>query len=141
MTQTVKVKTCNADGTAQVLHIRQSACSGDCHKCSGCGAVQEKMLLTVSNQIGAQPGDVVEIEAGTGSVMAAAAIMYVLPLVLFFAGYLMGALLWGRGPLTGCIAFAAGVGISVVYDRFLAKKQQEMYTIVGYAPQSVQDYE
>ena len=30
MEQTVKVVSCYADGTARVVHIRQSACSGDC---------------------------------------------------------------------------------------------------------------
>ena len=65
MTQTVRVQSCNPDGTAQVVHIRQSACSGDCHKCSGCGAAQETLVLTARNPIGAAPGDLVQIEAET----------------------------------------------------------------------------
>ena len=56
MEQVVRVQKCGPEGIAQVLHIRQSACSGDCHKCSGCGAVQDKLLLTAQNPIGAQPG-------------------------------------------------------------------------------------
>ena len=40
MEQKVRVKKVNSDGTAQVLHIRQSACSGDCHQCAGCGAAE-----------------------------------------------------------------------------------------------------
>ena len=88
MTQEVKVLRCNADATAQVLHMRQSACSGDCHKCSGCGAAQESMLLTVYNPIGAQAGDMVVISSNSGPVLAAAAVLYLLPLILFFLGYL-----------------------------------------------------
>ena len=45
MEQIVKVRRTNSDGTAQVIRIRESACSGDCHKCSGCGAAQQTMLL------------------------------------------------------------------------------------------------
>ena len=45
MEQTVRVKRTYDDGTAQVMHLRQSACSGDCHKCSGCGAAQETIFL------------------------------------------------------------------------------------------------
>ena len=75
MEQIVRVQTCNPDGTAQVLHTRQSACSGDCHKCTGCGAVQENMLLTVHNPIGAEPGDMVVIRSESGPVLAAAAVL------------------------------------------------------------------
>ena len=38
MEQLVRVKETFDDGTATVIHVRESACSGDCHKCSGCGA-------------------------------------------------------------------------------------------------------
>ena len=56
MEQLVRVSKLNDDGTAQVLHERLSACSGDCHKCSGCGAAKETMLLTARNPIGAGVG-------------------------------------------------------------------------------------
>ena len=131
MEQLVKVRRCDPDGTAQVLHIRQSACSGDCHKCSGCGAVQERMLLTTNNPIGAKPGDVVTVEAKTGPVLVAAAMLYVVPLVLFFLGCLLGAL-WGQAVLVGGISFAIGVALAVLYDRLVAKKQNTIYTITGY---------
>ena len=135
MTQTVRVIRCDPDGTAQVVHIRESACSGDCHKCSGCGAAQETMVLTAVNPIGACPGDRVVIESQTGPVLAAAAVLYMLPLVLFFAGFLAGKLLWDAGGLIGCLAFALGIGFSVIYDRHMAKKKDTVYTITGYARQ------
>ena len=87
MEQLVRVQKLNPDGTAQVLHIRKSACSGDCHKCSGCGAVEQNMLLTAANPLGAQPGQVVTIRTESGPVLKAAAVLYLLPLVLFFIGY------------------------------------------------------
>ncbi len=133
MTQTVRVLKNFPDGTAQVIHIRQSACSGDCHKCSGCGAAQETLMLTAKNPIGAQAGDLVILESYSGPVLAAAAALYILPLVLFFLGYPVGALLWERGALTACLAFAAGVALSVFYDRKLAKKRSAIYTITGFA--------
>ena len=132
MTQEVKVLNCNADATAKVIHLRQSACSGDCHKCSGCGAAQETLILTVENPIGAQPGDLVTIESRSGPVLAAAALLYMLPLVLFFLGYLVGAMLWDRGALMGGVAFAAGIMASVLYDRLVLKKKKTTYTITGF---------
>lgn len=132
MTQEVKVLKCNADATAQVIHLRQSACSGDCHKCAGCGAAQETLILTAENPIGAQPGDLVTIESQSGPVLAAAAMLYMLPLVLFFLGYLAGILLWDKGALLGGIAFAAGIAASVLYDRLVLKKKKTTYTITGF---------
>ena len=132
MTQEVKVLRCKDDATAQVIHLRQSACSGDCHKCSGCGAAQETLILTAENPIGAQPGDMVIIESQSGPVLAAAAVLYLLPLVLFFLGYLAGSLLWSRGALLGGISFAAGIAASVLYDRLVLKKKKTIYTITGF---------
>lgn len=132
MEQLVRVQKCNADGTAKVIHIRQSACSGDCHKCSGCGAAQETLILTAINPIGATPGDIVVIQSGSGPVLAAAAVLYILPLVLFFLGYALGAVLWQKGGLTGCLAFLLGVGIAATYDRYVAKHKKTVYTITGF---------
>ncbi len=132
MQQLVRVQRCNDDGTAQVIHVRQSACSGDCHKCSGCGAAQETLVLQVGNPIGARPGELVVIEAESGPVLQAAAVLYLAPLGLFFTGYLAGELLWQLGPLVGCLAFLAGIAAAAVYDRKVAAKDQTVYTITGY---------
>ena len=132
MEQLVRVRRINQDGTAEVIHVRQSACSGDCHKCSGCGAAQETMLLTAKNPIGAKPGELVVIRAKSAPVLAAAAILYVLPLLLFFGGYALGAALWQSGGLTGAVAFALGILIAALYDRYIGKNKKTEYTITGY---------
>lgn len=133
MEQIVRVRTVHADGTADVIHVRQSACSGDCHKCSGCGAAQETILLSAKNPVGAQPGDLVVVASETGPVLRAAAVLYGLPLVLFFAGYAAGAALWRAGGITACAAFALGIALAVVYDRHAQKKEETGYTITGFA--------
>ena len=132
MQQKVKVLTVNADDTAQVMHIRQSACSGDCHKCSGCGAVEEKMIFTARNPVHARPGDVVIVTTETAPVLKAAAMLYMLPLLLFFAGYLLGAV-WNAGALIGGVLFALSIVLCVLYDRRAARKQKNVFTITGYA--------
>ena len=78
------------DGTALVFRIRESACSGDCHKCSGCGAAKETVTFTAKNPIGARRGELVKVESETAPVLKAAAVLYVVPLVLFFSGYYLG---------------------------------------------------
>ena len=132
MEQRVKVLTTNDDGTAQVILIRESACSGDCHKCSGCGAAQQTLIFGARNAIGARPGDMVVVESKSGPVLAAAAMLYMVPLVLFFLGYLLGAVLWEKGALTGCLAFVLGIAGAAAYDRLVAKKKKTEYTIVRY---------
>ena len=133
MQQLVRVRQTHEDGTATVIHVRESACSGDCHKCSGCGAAKEAILLEAKNTIGAKPGDLVTIETETGPVLKAAAVMYLLPMVLFFAGYALGAALWQQGGLVGGLAFLASIGLAVVYDRKVVKKQNTGYTIIRFA--------
>lgn len=131
MEQTVRVRNIHTDGTAEVVLIRQSACSGDCHKCAGCGAAEETVVFTAKNPINAKPGDLVKVETATGAVLGAAAVTYLLPLVLFLAGYIAGLLLWGVGIWMGLGAFVLSVGFSVAYDRMMAKKKTE-YTITGF---------
>lgn len=133
MQQLVRVRQTHEDGIATVVHIRESACSGDCHKCSGCGAAKEAILLEAKNPIGAKMGDLVIIESESGPVLKAAAVMYMLPMVFFFAGYALGAALWQRGGLVGGLAFLASIGLAVVYDRKVVKKQNTGYTIIRFA--------
>lgn len=130
----VNVKVCRLlpDGMAEVVRIRESACSGDCHKCSGCGAAKQTVLFTAHNPIGAQPGDSVVVESDTAAVLKGAALLYVLPLVTFLAGYILGENLWGRGILVSILGFVLGMLPIKLYDRHLAKKET-VYTIKAYA--------
>ena len=133
MQQLVRVRQTHEDGTATVIHVRESACSGDCHKCSGCGAAKEAILLEAKNPIGAKTGDLVTIESESGPVLKAAAVMYLLPMVLFFGGYALGAALWQQGGLVGGLAFLASIGLAVIYDRKVVRKQNTGYTIIRFA--------
>lgn len=132
MEQRVRVQKLNTDGTAQVLYVRQSACSGDCHKCSGCGAVEQNMLFTAHNPIGARPGQVVTVSTRSGPVLAAAAVLYLLPLCMFFGGYLVSQLVWNLGALGGLLGFALGIAGALLYDRKVVRKRKTIYTITGF---------
>ena len=133
MEQMVRVKKTFDNGSALVICIRESACSGDCHKCSGCGAAKEAILFEALNPIGAKAGDLVNVKSETGPVLKAAVVLYMLPLVLFFAGYAVGEALGVSGGLAGALAFCLSIALIVVYDRRMAKKDNTIYTITGYA--------
>ena len=141
MEQTVRVMTCNSDGTATVLHIRESACSGDCHKCTGCGAAQQKMFLTVNNPIGAKPGQDVIIQSSSRVVLVAAAVFYLLPVLMFFIGYTIGLNLWNTGWQLSLAFVAISVAICFFFDRFFMKKQKIVYTISGLVKKKHESYD
>lgn len=132
MEQIVRVSRLLPEGRAEVIRVRESACSGDCHKCSGCGAAKQSLVLTAENPIGARVGDMVVISSDTGPVLKAAAVLYLLPLALFLAGYLLGALLWQLGTITGVAALILGVIAIKLYDKHLSKKEI-IYTITSFA--------
>ena len=132
MQQKVKVRRLIDAHIAEVVHIRESACSGDCHKCSGCGAAQETMVFQAENPIRAKEGELVIISSQSAPVLKAAAIVYLLPVLLFVALYLLGATFWEQGALTGGIGFFLGIAGAVIYDRTVLRKQKTVYTITGY---------
>jgi sigma-E factor negative regulatory protein RseC len=132
MEQTVLVKRVLEDGSAEVLRVRESACSGDCHKCSGCDSSQQTMVICAENPIGAKVGDWVVIEAKSGAVLKAAVMLYIVPLVLFIAGYLLGEHLWQSGILFALAGLLIGLVLVKLLDRHMTKKGSA-YTITGYA--------
>jgi len=132
MEQTVRVHRILEDGSAEVIRVRESACSGDCHKCSGCGSSQQTMMILAENPIGARVGDWVVIEAKSGAVLKAAVMLYIVPLVLFIAGYLFGEYLWHKGVLFALAGLLLGLILVKLLDKHMTKKGGA-YTITGYA--------
>lgn len=134
MEQIVRVRRICDNGQAEIIHFRESACSGDCHKCSGCGAQQETLIVRAENPIGAREGDFVTVSTDTGHVLSMAVVVYVIPMVLFFLGYALGYALGVSGGIVGGIGFAIGVVLIVLADRYYQKRKKTVYTITGYAP-------
>ena len=73
------------------------------------------------------------ISSATAPVLKAAAMFYILPLVLFLAGYIAGACMGNFGIWLGLLGFGLGIGCVIAYDRHTAKKREEIYTITGFA--------
>ena len=129
MRQKATVDRLLADNMAEVLVVRESACSGDCHKCAGCGSVTQTLRVTAENRISAQRGDVVYLEGDTAVVLRGAALVYLVPLVTFLIAYFAAMSLGSWAILIGIIAFALGMIPAFVYNR---KMKNPRYTIVGY---------
>ena len=125
------VDTLLPDGRAEVLIARKSACSGDCHKCGGCGAVEQTLRVAAENPVDAKRGDIVWLESESRTVLLSAALLYLLPLLLFLIGYLAAYTLGGWSAAIGVGGFVLGLLPAVVYDRKL-KKRPPAYTIIGF---------
>ncbi len=107
---------------AGVKIVREGACGHDCSKCVGCGGGETTIIAR--NDARASVGDFVALE-GDGIIVRRAFIVYMLPILLFFAGYAIGYYLLGMGEglcaLLGLLLAAAEVIITMRYS----KKQKE----------------
>ena len=120
MTQQGTIKKLLPGGRAEVEVTRRSACGHDCAKCGGCGGLETQTLyVTARNHTDAGIGDRVLIEGETGRVLGLAALVYMLPLVLFFIGYAIGNAAGGgaAGALAGGVLFALGIIGAIFYSR------------------------
>lgn len=105
--------------TAEVEVERGTACGGNCGSCEAC-VFQNKIRTTAKNKVSALPGQKVVIETSTSDILGAAALLYLVPFVLLFIGYAIGAALsFGQGGciLTGAVFFALGVVLNVLIQR------------------------
>ena len=127
MEQQAQVIRIVSDATARVAVKRKSACSGDCHTCHGCPHPDEIVMVDADNPVGAQKGDTVIVRSDTGRVLKLAAMLYLMPLVLFFLGYFL--VPGGSGPRLGAggAAFAVGIAICVFVSRSMKKNDREMH--------------
>lgn len=72
----------------------KAAKSGACNKCStkdACESLSEtEILVEAENTIGAMVGDKVAFTANTGAILRAGAMVYLLPLIAFIVGVVIG---------------------------------------------------
>jgi sigma-E factor negative regulatory protein RseC len=87
MTQTAYVTRIIDENQAEVLVQRGSACVGSCDSCGGACAVKDRLYVKADNLVHAAEGDRVTISSRSSSILSAAALIYLLPLVTLFLAY------------------------------------------------------
>lgn len=121
---------------ARVQVKRVSACAHNCEECGGgCSEMMKSAPVSVlaKNPLGAKPGDRVIVASDTGSILGAAALVYLLPIILFFIGYFVfQAFGVGEG---GCIAagggfFALAMVVVVLADKWMKRRNKELFSVV-----------
>ena len=127
MEQQAQVIRIVSETVARVAVKRKSACSGDCHTCHGCPHPDEIVMVDADNFVGAQKGDDVILRSDTKRVLKLAAMLYLMPLVLFFLGYFV--MPGGETPrmIAGGAAFVVGSVICMFVSRSMKKNNKEMH--------------
>ena len=100
MTQDAVVTRVFNNGMAEVTVTRGTACGSNCENCESC-IYQSELKTLARNLIGAVPGQSVLIESLSSKIYKATLLVYILPIALILAGYLIAA------------AFGAGEGLCI----------------------------
>ncbi|MBM6869581.1 SoxR reducing system RseC family protein [Pseudoflavonifractor phocaeensis] len=135
MVQTARVKRLLADGRAEVAVPRKSACGHDCSQCGGgCSEmlVQMEVTTVAANPVQAEPGDTVRVESDSKGILRIAAVVYLVPFLLFFVGYYLVGGLFGSesGAIAAAIAgFLLGLCGAVLLDRQVKRSRQNAFRI------------
>ena len=133
MTQIATVERIIDTDHAEISVPRKSACGHDCEECAGCGVSGAAVHAKAANPIGALPGQKVVVESSTQKMLGIVAFVYLIPVALFLAGYLLAALVTVSVAVQYTIAiaaFLAGSGFAVLYDRRLKARGGISFTIV-----------
>jgi len=114
---------------ADVVADRQGGC-GSCSSASNCHSAHatKKLTTTVINRIGAEPGDIVAIDVGSGKLLGGLAVIYLLPVMGLLIGAIIGTHVkeivsmseTGSALLFGGIGLALGLGLVFTISKALA---------------------
>lgn len=126
-----------ATGASALIKTRQSSACESCASKKSCSSGQgaaDEAFIEADNFVGAKVGDTVIFTIGTGSVLKAGALLYLVPILSFIAGVVIGqsgivaSILPGQNPdlLSGVLGAAflalAFAGLKV-YSAFLDKRK------------------
>ncbi len=118
------------NNTAEVVVTRLTACGGNCGSCEGCVCDNEVRAIA-NNPLGAKPGQKVVIESQSSKVFGAVALVYIMPIVLFLAGYLAAAAVGASEGVCIAVSFGAlllSAAILVVSQK--RKKEKITFNII-----------
>ena len=132
MTRTGVIREICGDGYARVEIAMRTACGHSCEDCGGCVPGSRELLVLARNPLDAGPGEAVAVASGTGKVLGAAALIYVLPLVLMLAAALVCGAVGGSQTLCAVCALGAlvlGAAAAVLLGRVRQKRSPVEYVI------------
>ena len=133
MTQIATVERILDASHAEISVPRKSACGHDCEECAGCGVSGVSVYARALNTVGAKPGEKVVVESDTKKMLKIISFVYLIPVVLFLAGYLVTLALTDSVAAQYAAAVAGailGIVLAVWYDRRVKARGGLSFTIV-----------
>lgn len=122
MTQTATVRRIVSARKAEVAVLRETACGHDCASCGGCKSGERPEVLALAeNAAGAVPGDTVLVESASSRVLGIAAVVYLVPFLLFFGGYFLAGAM-GQPDTASIVWGVAGIVLGAVVDLLLNRR-------------------
>lgn len=111
---------------AVVLVERKSACER-CHSKGFCQMTEsDKLEVHARNEIGAKPNQIVELSIPDSAGLAASALVYLIPTVLFIAGIILGLAAFKThfaGAFGGLVGLALGFSFAaIIWNRNWRRK-------------------
>ena len=136
MVQNAIVKKIVRDGVAEVSLLRQMECGLHCDgACAGCTAKPtQEILALAANSVGAQPGELVEVEPSVGHNIGTSVVVFLLPCVGLGVGYVLGQSLLNLGDLaamaTAVLGLAVGFVPAFLLNRAMTRKAGPEFSIL-----------
>ena len=130
-------KVIESDGKYAVIEASRSSmcegcastdCGGSCGM-AGLFSTGKKMTTRANNPLGAKPGDLVEVGSPTGTVLLHALIVFILPVALAIAAYLIGSAIFSsQNAALICSggAFAAAIAAVLLFESAARKKDPDV---------------
>lgn len=114
-----------------VVVFRESSCGGHCKSCGLCGDM--RVQIKVKNTCHASEGDIVRIESSSKSILFAAFVVYMLPVIFFLAAWAVFYSLTDGQALLSSVGGVCGLIVAVVigkaYNRLIKDKGGVNYEI------------
>lgn len=135
MTQDGVVTKLLPNNMAEVAVARTTACGGNCPSCESC-IFQSEIKTTARNAIQARPGQRVVIATRSRDIFGAAALVYLVPIVLMLLSYALTAALSGSeglGVLVSFLALLLSAGLLALREKKRKNKDRFQFEIVRFS--------
>lgn len=135
MTQDAVVTKLLPNNMAEVAVARTTACGGNCPSCESC-IFQSEIKTLARNRIQARPGQKVIIATKSKEIFSAAALVYLMPIVLMLLSYAAASALGATEGIRVLVSFLAvlvSAGILILSQRTQKNKDKISFEIVRFA--------